>query len=323
MDDSFSALPLFPPLQAARSGMLAVDDLHTLYWEECGNPAGIPVIFLHGGPGGGLSPRHRQFFHPDGYRIILFDQRGAGRSTPLGEVRNNTTPLLIEDIESLRRMLGIDQWLVFGGSWGATLALAYGQAHPQACLGFILRGVFLCTQAEIDWFMHGMKHFFPEAYADFVAGIPPQQREQLLQAYAARLFSEDAAVSLQAARNWSRYEGRCSFLRPQKDQIAEAGDDVVALGIGRLEAHYFLHRGFMEEDQLMRNLERIAHLPATIVQGRYDMVCPPAAAYRLHRAWPHSVLHMVPDAGHAAMEPGTAAALVAATEQFRLHRRFD
>ncbi|HWT71831.1 MAG TPA: prolyl aminopeptidase [Oxalicibacterium sp.] len=323
MDDTISALPLFPPLQAARSGMLAVDDLHTLYWEECGNPGGIPVIFLHGGPGGGLSPRHRQFFHPDAYRIILFDQRGAGRSTPLGEVRDNTTPLLIGDIETLRRMLGIDRWLVFGGSWGATLALAYGQAHPQACLGFILRGVFLCTQAEIDWFMHGMGRFFPEAYADFVAAIPPQQRAQLLQAYAERLLSDDAAVSLQAARDWSCFESRCSFLRPQADTMTEAGADVVARGIGRLEAHYFLHHGFMEEDQLMRNLDRIAHLPATIVQGRYDMVCPPAAAYRLHRAWPQSVLHMVPDAGHAAMEPGIAAALVAATEQFRLRGRFD
>ncbi|HTH44288.1 MAG TPA: prolyl aminopeptidase [Oxalicibacterium sp.] len=323
MDDSRSALPLFPPLPAARSGMLAVDDLHTLYWEECGNPDGIPVIFLHGGPGGGLSPRHRQFFHPDAYRIILFEQRGAGRSTPLGEVRNNTTPLLIADIEALRCMLGINRWLVFGGSWGATLALAYGQAHPQACLGFILRGVFLFTQAEVDWFMHGIGQFFPEAYADFVAPIPLQQRAQLLQAYAQRLFSEDAAVSLQAARDWSRFESRCSFLLPQSDTNAEADSDVVARGIGRLEAHYFVHHGFMQEDQLMRNLDRIAHLPAIIVQGRYDVVCPPAAAYRLHGAWPRSVLHIVPDAGHAALEPGTTAALVAATEQFRLQRRFD
>jgi len=318
MDDS--ALPLFPPVQPARSGMLAVDDLHTLYWEECGNPDGIPVLFLHGGPGGGLSPKHRQFFHPEAYRIILFDQRGAGRSTPLGEVRDNTTQLLIADIEAIRRMLGIDSWLVFGGSWGATLALAYGQAHPQACLGFILRGIFLCTQAEIVWFMHGMRNFFPDAYEEFVAPIPAEERGDLLQAYARRLFSEDADIALRAARDWSRYESRCSFLHPPSDASC---DDVVALGIGRLEAHYFLHHGFIEEDQLMRELGRIVHLPALIVQGRYDMVCPPAAAWRLHRAWPGSVLRMVPDAGHAAMEPGNAGALVAATEQFRRQRRFD
>lgn len=323
MDDSFSALPLFPPLQPTRSGMLAVDDVHSLYWEECGNPAGIPVVFLHGGPGGGLSPKHRQFFRSDAYRIILFEQRGAGRSTPLGEVRNNSTQLLIDDIEALRHMLGVDRWLVFGGSWGATLALAYGQAHPQACLGFILRGVFLCTQAEIDWFMHGMARFFPEAHEEFIAAIPSRERHALLQAYARRLFSGDAAVSLKAARDWNRYESRCSFLRPHADADAQGDSDVVAIGIGRLEAHYFLHHGFMEEEQLMRELHRIKHLPATIVQGRYDMVCPPTAAYRLHRAWPGSTLRMVSDAGHAAMEPGTAAALVAATEQFRQRGRFD
>jgi proline iminopeptidase len=322
MNDSSSASPLFPPLQPTRSGMLTVDELHTIYWEECGNPDGIPVIFLHGGPGGGLSPRHRQFFNPQAYRIVLFDQRGAGQSTPLGEIRNNTTPLLIADVEAIRRMLGITQWLVFGGSWGATLALAYGQAHPEACLGFVLRGIFLCTQAEIDWFMHGIRNVFPEAYEEFVALIPPQERHDLLQAYAKRLFSEDAAISVRAAHVWSRYEGNCSFLRPQPDAIAAMDSDVVALGIGRLEAHYFLHRGFMEEDQLIRDIGRIGHLPAAIVQGRYDTICPPVSAYRLHRAWPRSKLHVIADAGHAAMEPGTTAALIAATEQFRLHRDF-
>ena len=194
MDASTSELPLFPPLQVNRSGMLPVDDRHTLYWEECGNPQGVPVLFLHGGPGGGISPRHRQFFNPEYYRIVLFDQRGAGKSTPLGEYRDNTTQLLISDIEALRAMLDIEQWLVFGGSWGATLALAYGQAHPQRCLGFILRGIFLCTRAEIDWFMYGMRWFFPEAHAAFVAAIPPQERGDLLQAYKRRLFSDDAQV---------------------------------------------------------------------------------------------------------------------------------
>jgi proline iminopeptidase len=321
--DASSAAPLFPPLQPTRSGMLAVDELHTLYWEECGNPQGIPVIFLHGGPGGGISPKHRQFFDPDAYRIVLFDQRGAGKSTPLGETRHNTTQLLIDDIEAIRNMLGISQWLVFGGSWGATLALAYGQAQPQACLGFVLRGIFLCTQAELDWFMHGMRWFYPDAHKEFVSLIPPKERDDLVQAYAKRLFSDDAAVSLEAARSWSRYETRCSFLWPQPEIVEEAGGDVIAIGIGRLEAHYFLHHGFFEEDQLIRNIGRINHLPAVIVQGRYDMVCPPASAYRLHQAWPQARLQLIPDAGHAAMEPGTAAALVAATEQFKLHRRFD
>ncbi len=322
MDASTSELPLFPPLQANRSGMLPVDDLHTLYWEECGNPHGVPVLFLHGGPGGGISPRHRQFFNPEYYRIVLFDQRGAGKSTPLGEYRDNTTQLLISDIEALRAMLGIEQWLVFGGSWGATLALAYGQAHPQNCLGFILRGIFLCTRAEIDWFMYGMRWFFPEAHAAFVAPIPLEERGDLLQAYKRRLFSDDAQVSLQAARDWSRYEGQCLFLKPQPEMQQVFEDDVVALGVGRLEAHYFLHHGFMEEDQLIRNLDRIRHLPAVIIQGRYDAVCPPVSAYRLHEAWPQARLRIIADAGHAALEPGTAAALVAATEQFRLQQGF-
>ena len=323
MSVSASVSPLFPPLQAHRSGMLAVDDLHTLYWEECGNPDGVPVLFLHGGPGGGISPVHRQFFDPGYYRIVLFDQRGSGKSTPLGEVRDNTTPLLIADIEALRYMLGINQWLVFGGSWGATLALAYGQAHPQSCTGFILRGIFLCTRAEIDWFLYGMRTIFPEAHDEFVAAIPEEERTDLLQAYERRLFGDDIELATQTARNWSRYEGSCLFLHPQAETIDACGEDAVALGIGRLEAHYFLHQGFMAEDQLIRDIGRIRHLPAVIVQGRYDAVCPPVSAYRLHQAWPQAKMHIIADAGHAAMEPGTAAALIAATEQFRTQQFFD
>lgn len=318
-----AAFPLFPPLEPHRHGLLPVDDRHTLYWEECGNPQGVPVLFLHGGPGGGISPTHRRFFDPAHYRIVLFDQRGAGKSIPLGEWQANTTPLLIDDIEALRQLLGIEQWLVFGGSWGATLALAYGQTHPQRCLGFILRGIFLCTQAEIDWFLYGMRQFFPEAYDAFVAPIPVEERGDLLQAYKRRLFGDDQAQSLQAARDWSRYEGNCLFLQPHPDLLSTFDDDAVALGIGRLEAHYFLHHGFMEEDQLIRDIGRIAHLPAVIVQGRYDVVCPPVSAWRLHHAWPGSRLQLIADAGHAAMEPGTAAALVAATEQFRQRQAFD
>ena len=323
MDLASPATPLFPPLEPYRSGMLAVDELHTLYWEECGNPAGVPVLFLHGGPGGGIVPRHREFFDPAHYRIVLFDQRGAGKSTPLGEHRHNTTQLLIDDIETMRCMLGIGQWLVFGGSWGATLALAYGQAHPQCCLGFVLRGIFLCTRAEIDWFLYGMRGFFPEAHEEFIAIIPLAERADLLRAYQARLFNDDADVARQAARSWSRYEGSCLLLRPQAETIEACSTDAIAIGIGRLEAHYFLHQGFIEEDQLIRNLDRIRHLPAVIVQGRYDVVCPPVSAYRLHQAWPQARLHIIADAGHAAQEPGTAAALVAATEQFRMRQAFD
>jgi proline iminopeptidase len=323
MNDVHVELPLFPAIEPFRSGMLAVDDLHTLYWEECGNPEGVPVLFLHGGPGGGLSPKHRRFFDPAYYRIVLFDQRGAGKSTPLGEFRNNTTQLLVADIERIRAMLEIDRWLVFGGSWGSTLALAYGETHPDRCLGFVLRGIFLCTPAEIDWFINGIKWFMPEAHAAFAAPIPEAERDDLLHAYEKRLFCDDPAVYLAAAHTWGRYEGNCLFLRPDLQAVEEFGSDTVSLGVGRLEAHYMLNNGFLEPDQLLRNIDRIRHLPAIIVQGRYDVICPPHTAYRLHQAWPQAKLHVIADAGHAALEPGTAAALVVATEQFRLQRRFD
>lgn len=314
---------LFPPIEPYRSGRLQVDEVHSLYWEESGNPAGQPVLFLHGGPGSGASSRHRQFFDPAHYRIVIFDQRGAGRSTPLGEYRNNTTQLLIADIERLREMLGIPRWLVFGGSWGSTLSLAYGEAHPERCLGFVLRGIFLCTHEEVDWFLNGVRWFFPEVHEEFTAQIPAEERGNLLQAYEKRLFSEDPAVYMPAARAWSRYEGRCLFLRPDPGAIADFSSDAVSLGVGRLEAHYFLHDGFFTEDQLVRNVGRIRHLPAVIIQGRYDVVCPPVSAFRLHAAWPEAKMHVVPDAGHAAYEPGIAAALVAATEQFKRKGAFD
>jgi proline iminopeptidase len=308
---------LYPPIAPYRSGFLPVDAMHTLYWEESGNPQGTPVLFLHGGPGSGSSPRHRQFFDPAYYRIVVFDQRGAGQSTPLGETRNNTTPLLVDDIEQLRRFLEIAQWLVFGGSWGSTLALAYGQAHPQRCTGFVLRGIFLCTPPEIDWFLNGMQWFFPKEHARFVLDIAPAERGDLLQAYAKRLFSDDAAQSLQAARAWSRYEGSCLHLLPHPEVADAFGEDAVALGVGRLEAHYFVNKGFFTDDQLVRGVDAIRHLPAIIVQGRYDVVCPPRTAWRLHQAWPEAKLHMVEDAGHSAAEPGIARALVAATDQFK------
>ncbi len=315
-----NAPSLFPPILPIRSGMLKVDEIHTIHWEEVGNPDGVPVVFLHGGPGAGLSPQHRRFFDPQHYRVILFDQRGAGKSTPLGEWRNNTTQLLVQDIETLRVKFNIEQWLVFGGSWGSTLALAYGQAHPERCLGFVLRGIFLCTAAEIDWFLHGVQWFYPELYDEFVAPIPLDERHDLLGAYHRRMLSADPDVYWPAARAWSRFEGRRVFLLPQPD---EAASDTLDLGVGRLESHYMANLAWLDEGQLLRDLPRIAHLPAVIVQGRYDVICPPLSAYRLHQAWDQSVLRMIPNAGHGALDSGIAAALVEATESFKRKRRFD
>lgn len=308
---------LYPPITPHRTGMLPVDDLHTLYWEESGNPDGVPVVLLHGGPGSGTSPQHRQFFDPTHYRIILFDQRGAGHSTPRGEVRNNTTALLVADMEQLRGLLQIDQWVVFGGSWGSTLALAYAQAHPQRCSGLLLRGIFLCTLDEIDWFLHGMGRFFPQASEDFRAVLEPHERDDLLQAYGQRLFGNDAMARMDAARAWNRYESRCLHLLPQADEAPDADADAHALAVARLEAHYFLHGGFLEPQQLLRGVARLANIPALIVQGRYDVICPPTTAWQLHRAWPGSQLQIVDDAGHAAFEPGIQAALVAAMNRYR------
>ncbi|HEY0064779.1 MAG TPA: prolyl aminopeptidase [Telluria sp.] len=311
---------LFPPIAPLRNGKLEVDQMHTIYWEEVGNPDGVPVVFLHGGPGAGLSPQHRRFFDPAFYRIILFDQRGAGKSTPLGEWRNNTTQLLVSDIEKLRERFGIKQWLVFGGSWGSTLALAYGQAHPERCLGFVLRGIFLCTKDEIDWFINGIQWFYPELYEQFAAPIPEAERGDLLKAYTTRMLSDDPNLYWPAARAWSRFEGRRVFLMPQPE---EAPNDTLDLGVGRLESHYMANLGFFSENQLLENVPAIAHLPAVIVQGRYDVICPPLSAYRLHQAWPGSTLKLIPDAGHGALEAGIARALVAATEQFKRQRRFE
>jgi proline iminopeptidase len=310
---------LFPPINPLRTGMLQVDALHTIYWEEVGNPQGIPVVFLHGGPGAGLSPQHRRFFDPRHYRVILFDQRGAGRSTPLGETRDNTTQLLVQDMERLRELMGIDQWLVFGGSWGSTLALAYGETHPERCLGFVLRGLFLCTTEEIDWFINGARWFHPEIHGEFAAAVPEAERGDLLQAYHRRIMDPDPDVYWPAVRAWSRFEGRRVFLMPQPDEPA---CDTLDLGLGRLESHYMAHLGFFEEGQLLNHVERIAHLPAVIVQGRYDVICPPVTAWRLHQRWPGSVVKMVPDAGHGAMEAGISRELVAATESFRRFGRF-
>jgi proline iminopeptidase len=309
---------LFPEIAPRRSGMLPLDAIHTMYWEESGSSGGVPVVFLHGGPGAGSAPNHRRFFDPGFYRIVIFDQRGAGRSTPLGELRDNTTPHLIGDIERLREHLGIERWLVFGGSWGSTLALAYAEAHPERCLGLVLRGIFLCRESEIGWFLHGLRALFPEAWDEFVAPLPQAERGDILRAYHRRLTDPDPAVHMPAARAWSIYEGRCSTLLPSPDTVAYFAGDVVALGLARMEAHYFLNGIFLPENSLLANVGRIRHLPGVIVQGRYDAVCPIVSADDLRKAWPEAEYIVVPDAGHSAWEPGICAELVRATERFRL-----
>jgi proline iminopeptidase len=310
-------LPLFPPIEPFATGELELGGPHRMYFEESGNPAGTPVVFLHGGPGAGSSAVHRQFFDPAFYRIVVFDQRGAGRSTPLGCLEENTTPRLIEDMEKLRRHLGIERWMVFGGSWGSTLALAYAEHHPERCLGLVLRGIFLCRRSEIDWFLYGLRAIFPEAWRAFASYIPERERGDLLRAYHRRLVDPDPAVHMPAARTWSVYEGSCSTLLPNPSLVADFASDRVALGLARIEAHYFMNDIFLPENFLLENARRLAKLPAVIVQGRYDIVCPPVSADDLHAAWPEAEYVIVPDAGHSAFEPGIRSRLVQATEEFK------
>ena len=308
---------LYPESEPYEAGMLALDGLHHMYWEASGNPDGKPVVFLHGGPGAGASPAHRRFFDPKHYRIIIFDQRGAGRSTPLGAITDNTTPHLITDMETLRKHLNIERWLVFGGSWGSTLAIAYAEAHPRYCAGLILRGIFLCRKSEIDWFLYDLRNLFPEAWHAFAGHIPEKERGDLLKAYYKRLTDPDPAMHMPAARAWGRYEGSCSTLMPSPETVAYFGGDVVALGLARIEAHYFTHDIFLPENSLLENVKCIRNIPGIIVQGRYDAVCPIISAYDLHQAWPEAEYIIVPDAGHAAWEPGICKQLVAACERFK------
>lgn len=316
---------LFDPIEKPRdAGMLPVDDVHTLYWEESGNPNGVPVVYLHGGPGEGAPPEKRQFWDPDHYRIVLFDQRGALRSTPLAELRNNTTQHLIKDIEKLREHLGVDSWLITAGYWGTTLALAYGETHPERCLGFILRGIFLGTKDEIDWFMYGMRRFFPRAHEDFVDFIPEDERQDLLQAYLTRMTSEDQDLRMAAVHCWVRYSASCALLKHDPEGVEEqASDDQTSIGMGCLDAWYFKNSLFLEEDQLLRDIAAIRHLPCRIIEGGHDMIATPNSAYRLHKAWPGSVLTIVSDAGHAPSEPGIVSALIESTEQFKATGGFN
>jgi len=311
------ASDLYPPIEPYQTGRLRVGELHELYWEQAGNPRGRPVLFLHGGPGAGASPDHRRFFDPAAYRIVVFDQRGAGRSTPLGETRENTTPDLIADIERLRELLEIERWPLFGGSWGSTLALAYAQAHPERVTALILRGIFLCRDSEVQWFLYGLRNFFPEAWERFAGHLPEAERGDLLAGYLKRLLDPDPAVHLPAAQAWSTYEGACSTLLPSPETVAAFGRERTALGLARLEAHYFAHRIFLEEGALLAGAERLRGIPGVIVQGRYDNVCPPVTAWELSRAWPEADFQLVPDAGHSAMEPNIRRALIRATERFK------
>jgi len=308
---------LYPLTEPTATGRLPVDARHTLYWEECGNRHGPVIAFLHGGPGGGCLPHHRRFFDPDHWRIVLFDQRGAGRSTPAASITDNTTWTLVSDMEKLRAHLGIDRWVLFGGSWGSTLALAYAQTYPQRVAGLVLRGVFLATPREIDWFMHGMGRIFPEAWQAFWSFLPDHERDDLLANFHRRLVDPDPAVHLPAAIAWDRYETSCSTLLPRADPPPQLGDATAALAIARIEAHYFVNEAFLDDGQLIGNLARIRHLPCSIVHGRYDIVCPIESAYELASAWPEAEFVVVPDAGHSVREPGIARELVAAVERMK------
>ena len=308
---------LFPEISPYANGMLPLDNLHTMYWEQSGKETGLPVLFLHGGPGAGSSPAHRCFFDPAYYRIVIYDQRGAGRSTPLGETHNNTTPHLIDDIEVLRQYLGIAEWLVFGGSWGSTLALAYSETYPARCLGLILRGIFLCRKSEIDWFLYGLKNFFPEAWHTFVSLLPSSERDNILAAYYRRLVHPEYVVHMPAALAWSVYEGSCSTLLASPETVAYFTNDVVAIGLARIEAHYFSHEIFLPKNSLLDNIKKIRSIPAVIIQGRYDAVCPIVSANDLHCAWPEAQYIVIADAGHSAWEPGIQTELIKATERFK------
>ena len=308
---------LFPDVEPYERGRLDVDPPHDLYWEQSGNPKGAPILFVHGGPGAGATPAHRRFFDPAHYRIIVTDQRGAGRSKPLGDLTDNTTDHLVADMEALRERLGLDSWFLFGGSWGSSLVLAYAIAHPERCRGLILRGIFLCRRPEVDWFMTGMRRVFPEAWRRFSEYLPEAERHDLLTNYHRRLIDPDPDIHLPAAKIWAQYEGACSTLLPSADAASSFADPAKSLGLARIEAHYFVNDLFMPEDHLLNGVERFRHVPGVIVQGRYDMVCPLESADALSRAWPEADYVIVPDAGHSAMEPGIRKALVQATERFK------
>lgn len=314
---------LYPPIAPFATGYLEVGDGHALYYEQCGKPSGYPVVFLHGGPGAGGDETARRFFDPEVFNIVVFDQRGAGRSRPHASLHANTTQHLIADIERLRTALGIDRWLVFGGSWGSTLALCYAEAHPEAVTALVLRGIFLLSKRELDWFYQdGASHVFPEYWQHFIAPIPASERDDLLGAFHRRLNSDDPDAQREAARAWSIWEGSTSTLLPSQALVDRFGSDAFALALARIETHYFVNRGFLgSEREILDGLDRIRRVPCVIVQGRYDMVCPMETAWELHEAWPEATFEIVADAGHSALEPGITDRLVAATDRFGAQAR--
>jgi proline iminopeptidase len=308
---------LYPELEPFDSGMLDVGDGHQIYWERSGTKGAKPAVFLHGGPGGGISPKHRRLFDPKLYDVILFDQRGCGRSTPHAELEANTTWHLVADIERLREMAGFDKWLVFGGSWGSTLALAYAETHPERVSELVLRGIFTLRRSEVDWYyQHGASMMFPEKWDRFIAQIPEQERDNFVHAYRARLTSEDRATRIAAAKAWSIWEGETITLLPEPETSDKFGDDEFALAFARIENHYFVHGGWMEEGQLIRDAGKLKGIPGVIIQGRYDMACPPVTAWELHKAWPEAEYHLIEGAGHAYSEPGILDRLIRATDAY-------
>ena len=312
-------LDFYPPIEPFHTGRLKVSDLHEIYYEQVGNPNGYPIVFLHGGPGGGISEDHRRFFDPTYYRVILFDQRGCGQSLPFAELKENTTWDLVADIEKLRQKLNIEKWHVFGGSWGSTLALTYAISHPKVVTALILRGIFLCRPSELKWFYQdGAGQIFPDVWESYYQHIPENERHDFVKAYYQRLTSPIEAVRLEAARVWSQWEMATSYLQQKPEAVDEMEDPARALPFARIECHYFINNAFFPTDNyILENIGKIRHIPGIIVQGRYDVVCPARSAWDLHRAWPEAQLKIIPDAGHAAGEPGTKAELVAATNYFR------
>lgn len=308
---------LYPAIEPFESGMLDVGDGHSIYWERAGTRGAKPVVFLHGGPGGGISPAHRSLFDPTRYDILLFDQRGCGRSVPHADLEANTTWHLVADIERLRELMGVEKWQVFGGSWGSTLALAYAETHPERVSELILRGVYTLTRAELDWYYQfGVSQMFPDKWERFLAPIPQEERGDLMAAYRKRLTSPDHAVQLEAARAWSLWEGETITLLPEPETSAPFGEENFAIAFARIENHFFTHSGWLEEGQLLRNAGRLAGIPGVIVHGRYDMPCPLHFAWQLHRAWPEADFHIVEGAGHAFSEPGILDRLIRATDGF-------
>ena len=308
---------LFPPIEPYQTHTIPVAQGHRLYVEECGRADGLPVVFLHGGPGAGCERYHRQFFDPDVYRIILFDQRGTGRSSPHAVLEGNTTQHLVADIETVRITLGIDQWVVFGGSWGSTLGLVYAQTHPEKVLGLILRGIFLCRPRDIHWFyQEGASFLLPDHWRDYLKIIPEPERDDMVSAYYRRLTGDDEVACMAAAQAWSLWEGRASTLLPKADVVDHFANPHTALSLARIECHYFMNNSFLKENQILNNTDHLQNIPGIIVHGRYDVVCPMEQTWALYKAWPTSRLQIIQDAGHSATEPGIVDALLAATGEF-------